>query len=115
MSSAASEPRVSVWLLDNGPLQLEALFRAVVYRTPAPLLITDDDRAHRDASFGAAKLLGLSRDAIIGQTLDDFAAQDLKPVIPERWQSFLQEGEQEGVLKLVDQEGTLKEVDYEGK
>jgi formate hydrogenlyase transcriptional activator len=115
ISSAALDAPASGWLLENGPRELEMLFRAVIYRTSAPLLITDDERASRDASVGAAKLLGLPRDAIIGQTLDDFAAPNLKPVIPERWETFLNQDEQEGVLQLLDQHGTLKEVEYAGK
>ena len=55
------------WLVENGPNELELLFRAIVYHPSAPLLITDDDGNSRDASVGAGKLLGLPREEIIGR------------------------------------------------
>jgi hypothetical protein len=39
---------------------------------------------------GAAKLLGLPREKIIGRTLDDFVESSFKPVISERWKAFLE-------------------------
>jgi formate hydrogenlyase transcriptional activator len=59
LRSTASSPKVGAWLVENGPRKLEQLFRAIVYHPSAPILITDNDRYYRDASFGAAKLLGL--------------------------------------------------------
>jgi len=64
-------------------------------------------------SVGASKLLGLSREKIIGRTLDDFAAPDLKPVISETWRSFLEDGQQEGTLHLMGADGTPREVDIQ--
>ena len=57
------------WLLENGPKELELLFRAIVYHPSAPILIADNERNYRDASAGAGKLLGLPRDKIIGQKI----------------------------------------------
>src|SRR5580765_334128 len=97
----ASQPQSAAWLAENGPKELELLFRTIVFHPSAPILLTDNDRHYREASVGAGKLLGLSREEIIGRSLDDFTGPDFKPVISERWQAFLQEGEQEGTLQLV--------------
>ncbi len=111
----ASQPQATGWLVENGPKELELLFRAIVFQPSAPILITDNDRHNREASFGASKLLGLPREKIIGRSLDDFAEPSFKPVISERWQTFLKEGVQEGTLPLVVPDGGLREVEYIAK
>ena len=80
MNSAASQPQASGWLVENGPKELELLFRAIVFNPSAPILIADNDRHYREASVGASKLLGLPREKIIGKSLDDFAEPSFKPV-----------------------------------
>jgi formate hydrogenlyase transcriptional activator len=103
------------WLLENGPRELELLFRAIVYHPSAPILILDSERNYRDASTGAGKLLGLSRDKIIGQRMDDFADPGFRPVISELWRAFLVKGEQEGTLRLANPSGTVSDVEYSAK
>jgi len=111
----ASQPQVASWLADNGPKELELLFRAIVFHPTTPILLADDERRYRDASVGASKLLGLPREKIIGRSLDDFAAPEIKPEISERWQAFLKNGEQQGTLQLVGPDGDRKEVGYTAK
>jgi PAS domain S-box-containing protein len=114
-SKMASQPQVANWLADNGPKELELLFRAIVFHPSTPILLADDERRYRDASVGASKLLGLPREKIIGRSLDDFAAPDVKPEISERWRAFLENGEQEGTLRLVGPDGGPREVEYIAK
>jgi PAS domain S-box-containing protein len=111
----ASQPQVAGWLAENGPKELEGLFRAIVFHPSVPLLLADNNRHNLEASVGASKLLGLPREKIIGRSLDDFAEPNFKPVIPERWSAFLKEGQQEGTLKLVGADGTPREVEYAAK
>jgi formate hydrogenlyase transcriptional activator len=111
----ASQPQSTSWLAENGPKELELLFRAIIYHPSAPILIADDDRRYRDASFGASRLLGLPREKIIGRSLDDFAEPSFKPVIPERWHAFLEQGEQQGTLQLVGPDGGPRDVEYIAK
>ena len=115
MSSPASQAQAARWLAENGPKELELLFRAIVFHPSAPILLADNDRHYREASVGASKLLGLPREKIIGRSLDDFAEPSFKPVISERWRAFLEEGEQEGTLQLVGPDGDPREVEYTAK
>ncbi|HTA43161.1 MAG TPA: PAS domain S-box protein, partial [Bryobacteraceae bacterium] len=101
--------------MENGPKELEQLFRTIVFHPAAPILIADNDRKYREASVGAGKLLGLPREQIIGRSVDDFAAPAIKPVIPERWQTLLKEGEQSGTLEILSADGTPREVEYTAK
>ena len=114
MPSAASVPPTT-WLAKNGPIELELLFRAIVYHPSAPILIADNDRRYRDASSGAGKLLGLSREKIIGRSLDDFIEPSFKPQVSGLWQAFLERGEQKGTLRLVGPDGSPREVEYTAK
>jgi formate hydrogenlyase transcriptional activator len=115
MLAETSLPPADRWLVENGPRELELLFRAIVYYPSAPILIADNDRHYRDASSGAGKLLGLSREKIVGQTLEDFAEPNFKPEISELWQAFLQHGEQEGTLRLLGPDGNPRDIEYTAK
>jgi PAS domain S-box-containing protein len=92
--------------------ELESLLRAIVFFPSAPVLLTDNDRRHLEASFGASKLLGHRREKIIGRKLDDFIDPKFKPVMSKRWCTFLEEGAQEGTLPLVRPGGGPKDIEY---
>ena len=96
--SVALKPSAARWLAENGPSELELLFRAIVYHPATPILIADDDRKYLEASAGAGKLFGFPREEIIGHKLDDFAEPEFAPRIPQLWDALLEEGEQEGTL-----------------
>ncbi len=115
MTSTGSQPHAIGWLLDNGPRELELLFRAIVFHPSVPILIADDDRTCRDASVGAGKLLGIPRDRLIGKTLDDLADPAFRPRISELWQAFLGQGKQEGTLHLAGADGIPRDVPYAAK
>jgi formate hydrogenlyase transcriptional activator len=115
MPSVASLPQTATWLAENGPKELELLFRAIVYHPSAPILIADNDRHYRDASSGAGRLLGLPREKIIGRSLDDFVEPSFKPQVSGLWQAFLELGEQKGTLRLLSPDGSPREVEYTAK
>ena len=115
MSSTASLPQSARWLAENGPKELERLFRAIVFHPYAPILLADDDGHYREATSGASKLLGRNREEILGRKLDDFAEPAVKPLISDRWRTFLEEGAQEGTIQLIGPDGAPREVEYSAK
>jgi formate hydrogenlyase transcriptional activator len=68
--SVAGQPQTIPWLVENGSRELELMFRAILCHPPEPILLADSGRHCADASAGASKLLGISRDKMIGH-LDD--------------------------------------------
>ncbi len=115
MASEVPPAQGVAWLLENGPRELELLFRAIVYHPSVPILIADDDRNYREASEGAGKLLGIPREAIIGHKIDELADPSFQPRIPEIWSAFLGQGEQEGTLRMAGPDGTQWDVEYTAK
>jgi PAS domain S-box-containing protein len=115
LNSAASPPTTALWLTEHGPKELELLFRAIVFHPSTPILLADDDRQSAEASVGASKLLGIPREKMIGRALEEFATPEVKPVIAERWQDFLKEGRQEGVLQLRGPNGVPRDVEYSAR
>ena len=111
----ASQRQADSWLSENGPKELEQLFRVFVFHPSEPILLADNDRRYLEASVGASKLLGLPREKIIGRSLDDFAEPSFKSVISERWRAFLEKGEQEGTFRLVGPDGGPRDVEYSAK
>src|SRR6202521_1373400 len=103
------------WLVENGLKELELLFRAVLYHPSEPILIADSDRHYVDANSGAGRLLGLSRDQIIGRRIDDFAEASFRPRIEQLWRAFMEQGEQEGTFRLVGPDGNVHEDEYTAK
>ncbi|MGD0618822.1 MAG: sigma 54-interacting transcriptional regulator [Bryobacteraceae bacterium] len=112
MCSLGAQSSTSRWLLENGPKQLELLFRAIVYHPSAPILITDGDGNSRDASAGAGKLLGLPRDKIIGLPVTDLAEPACRAQMSQLWGALQEQGEQEGTLGLLAADGNRQEVHY---
>ena len=105
----------TTWLSENGPRELESLFRAIVFHPSSSILLTDNERNNREASTGAGRMFGVAREEIIGRRIDDFADPESKPLISELWRSFLRTGEQEGTLRLSGPDGTLWDVEYTAK
>ena len=115
MSSVGLESPAARWLVENGPRELEILFRAIIYHPTAPILITDDDGNSRDASVGVGKLLGLPREKIIGRPVDDFAEPGFKPQISQLWRALQEQGEQQGTLRLLGPDRSPLDVEYTAK
>jgi PAS domain S-box-containing protein len=115
MTSAASAQQAAGWLVRDGLRELDLLFRAVLSHPSEPILIADDDRNCLDVSSAASKLLGLSKDKIIGHRIDDFLNPSFQSHIAQLWRTFLEQGEQEGAFPLAGSNGSAREIRYIAK
>ena len=115
MPTTSKAPVSTAWLAEYGPRELEHLFRAVIFHPSSPILVADNDGKYHEASVGAAKLLGLPREKLIGRQLNDFADPAFKPAVSHLWQTFLVQGEQQGTLRLLGPDGKPREVEYTAK
>ena len=114
-TSAKLRESSTSWLLENGPTELELLFRAVVYQPGAPVLIVDNDGNSHDASGGAARLLGLPREKLIGSKIGEFVHESSKARLSEAWRVFLARGEEAVNVHLSDPAGNAREVELSVK
>ena len=103
------------WLVENGPRELELLFRAIVYHPSAPILIADNDGNTGTPVPAPASCWDFRGRRSSAHQMDDFAPPGFKPQISQLWRAFLEQGEQEGTLQLVGPDGTLREVEYTAK
>ncbi len=54
----ASQPLATGWLVENGPRELELLFRAIVFHPAVPILLADDDRHNCEGQRGSQQAPG---------------------------------------------------------
>jgi len=64
---------------------------------------------------GAGKLLGLTREKILGRPVGEFAHPAFKPQISELWKALQEQGEQAGTLHLAGPDATPRDVEYTAK
>jgi PAS domain S-box-containing protein len=112
MSYSAPEQAPRTWLQQNGPVQLELLFRSVAFRPTTRLLLVDDERTCQKASAGSGRIVGVAPAAIPLLKIDDLVADEFLPQLEERWRAFLTDGEQEGVLPFERTDGTRRQIGY---
>lgn len=99
-------------LIEHGLEELRLLLRAVHYHSSQPIILVDDDRRCLDASFGAGRLLGLSRDEVVARRIDDLVAPGFRSILTARWQLFLDKGEQSDKFPMLLSGGSEREVGY---
>ena len=88
----------------------ELRYRALFERAGDAILIMDDDARYVDANDSAATMLGVSRQDIIGRTLNDFAVESLSDDV---WTAFKAAGETRGELRLRRPNGDIREAEFD--
>lgn len=112
-----SEDGLAVYFLDVSAKRIaeEALasserrYRTLFERAGDAILIMDDDARYIDANESAAALLGVSREEIIGRSLNDFAVEALPD---SAWAAFKSAGELRGELRFRRPSGEIREAEF---
>ena len=112
-----SEDGLAVYFLDVSARRVaaEALaeserrYRTLFERAGDAILIMDDDARYLDANDSAAALLGVSREDIVGRSLNDFTVESLPDTA---WTAFKAAGELRGELHFRRPNGEIREAEF---
>jgi PAS domain S-box-containing protein len=112
-----SEDGLAVYFLDVGAKRAaeeelaasEKRYRTLFERAGDAILIMDDNARYLDANDAAAALLGVSREDIIGRSLNDFVVE---PLPDEAWTAFKAGGEMRGELGFRRPNGEIREAEF---
>ena len=69
------------------------------------MLVTDDTSTYVAATKGAQRVLGYQPVELIGHTIADLAAPDLRGATPAQWSAFVLAGRQDGTFRLRAKDG----------
>jgi DNA-binding CsgD family transcriptional regulator len=78
---------------------------SVIDGTRHPVLVTDGGRWCVDANCAATRLLGISRDEIAVQRLDDFVPRRWRRTLAQRWAAYERASTGSGALLLIAAQG----------
>jgi PAS domain S-box-containing protein len=93
----------------------ERQFRAVFENTLDAILIANDASEYVGANDAACELFGVSLDELLGAKVEDFVRPGVEHEIRLAWQSFLEQGEQEGEFPLYRPDGETRELEFKAK
>ncbi|MDP9149335.1 MAG: PAS domain-containing sensor histidine kinase [Myxococcota bacterium] len=86
----------------------DALFRAVFEGASDAILLADDQRRFVDANRAACELLGVSRESLLGSTIEEFAAPSFD--VGGTWAGFVAANALEGEFPLQRPDGERRLV-----
>lgn len=107
MSPAGSMSTATLWLLRNGPKELDLLFRSIVYYQSAAILIVDQQGNFVEASTGAGGLLGISKGSSLGTSKGTLTQQ-----VTALCLNSVNAGEQKGTIHLNVADGDGQDIEY---
>lgn len=85
-------------------------FYAVWDESNDAMVIADDEGRYIEANPAAVELFGTPREELLGQSVTDYAHDDFE--FEQVWQSFVEQGHQQGEFTLVRPDGTDREVQF---
>jgi len=92
--------------LQSSEHQLRAFFEGALNA----MVIADDEGKYVDANASASQLFGLSKEALLGRKISDFAESNFD--FSEIWNRFLDQERLTGEFRLVRPDGTVREIEY---
>lgn len=85
-------------------------FQAVFEEAFDAMLIANDNAAYVDANPAACELFGLSREELLGRSIDEFAAEDYN--FETAWREFQESDRDRGIFPLVRPDGEKRIVEF---
>ncbi len=85
-------------------------FRAVFDGALDAMVIADDEGRYVEVNAAACGLYGLSRSALLGHWIGDFAAPGLD--VASVWAAFRREGRAKGELRIIRPDGRVRELEF---
>ena len=79
------------------------------------IVFADRERRWVEVSDGVCHLLGYSRTELLGRTIDELAAPELKEDVPTRFEDFVRDGFQQGTYALRHRAGRRVPIAYKAK
>lgn len=89
------------------------IFQALFERSPAAIMIVDDQGRYVLVNKAAETLLGFPQEEILGRTVDDFVAPIRKEPTAELWKKFQEDGSQHGIFRISRPSGVDRTIRYE--
>jgi PAS domain S-box-containing protein len=104
-----SDKDVVTAFLEHGTVDrtLERLLPEQLDRVTDLILVADDERKYVDVNQAAVKALGRPKEAIVGQSIDEFFSEADEQPIPDAWQKFIAAGDRYGTCKLRGTVGAI--------
>lgn len=93
----------------------EDRFRAIFENTLEAITMLDDDGRKIDVNPAACNLYGLSREELIGKNFLDFITQEDQETAWQHFQDALEDGEDEGEVRIIRPDGQHRDVEYTTK
>ena len=85
-------------------------FRAVFDGALDAMVIVDDEGRYVEVNAAACGVYGLSRSALLGHWIGDFAAPGLD--VASIWATFRREGRAKGELRIIRPDGRVRELEF---
>src|SRR5919112_412241 len=93
----------------------ERQFRALFENTLDAILIANDAGEYVGANEAACDLFGASLDELLGARVEDFVEPAVRHQTRLAWESFLEQGEQEGEFPLYRPDGEMRHLEFKAK
>ena len=106
---------------ERGPAASEVLAAWTAYQDAAStsttefMLVTDATGRYVAATGGVRQILDMAPEELVGRTIADMAAPDLRSTTPEQWMRFLEEGRQDGTFRLVARDGHVVTLRFQAR
>lgn len=91
------------------------LYKAIFDSSPTAIMIADNDGKYVEINPAAEKLLGASRENIIGKKVADFVAPVRQKETEKLWSDFQEKGYQEGYFTISRESGIDRRIRYRAK